>query len=102
MCNAVHYATGMSEKEFEIKEEVHVLEPTEEGDTFKSVALIEGRSEDQEWEYVSFRKGRVEERETADGENLLVKDVDEQVSLGNPEYLDNVQNALGELLDRID
>jgi hypothetical protein len=92
----------MSEKEFEVKEEVHVLEPSEDGDAFKSIALIEGKSENEEWEYVSFRKGEVEERETADGESLLVKDVDEQVSLGNPEYLNNVQEALDELIDRIE
>jgi hypothetical protein len=92
----------MSGKEFELQDEVYILEPEEDGDSFKSFALIEGDSEEESWQYIDFRTGEVEEQETASGDTTLIKNLEDHQSLGNVEYIETVRDALDELIDRND
>jgi hypothetical protein len=102
-----HYfpdGVSMSEDaEFNTKEEVTILEGTEAGHNFKSVALVEGSTDEETWEYVSMRRGRVKEQETVDGDKVLAKDVENQSSLGvSPENIPDLVDALEELHEQIE
>jgi hypothetical protein len=88
--------------DFTVKEETTVLEGSEDGHRFRSVALVEGSTEEEEWEYVSLRKGRVEETETVGGDTVLAKNVQEQSSLGSPDGIGDLVDALEELQEQIE
>lgn len=87
--------------EFNDKLAVSVLEGDEEGDSFKKAVLVEGNDNGDTFEYVSLKKGRVEEAQTTDGDTVVVENVSDSVSLGSPEYLDDLISGLQELNEQI-
>jgi hypothetical protein len=89
--------------EFTTIEEVQLLNGEEDGDRFKSLAVVEGKTDEETWEYLSLRKGRVQETETVEGDTVLAKSVEEQNSLGvSPDNIGNLIGALEELQDQIE
>ena len=73
---------------------VPVLEASEEGDSFKKITLVEGRDGSDTFEFLSLKKGQVQEASTTDGETVLVENVQDSVSLGSPDYLDDLVDGL--------
>jgi hypothetical protein len=88
--------------DFEDKLSVPVLEASEEGDSFKKIALVEGNDNGDTFEFLSLKKGQVQEASTTDGETVHVENVQESVSLGSPDYLDDLINGLEAMKDELD
>ena len=87
--------------EFNDKLAVSVQEGNEEGDSFKKVVLVEGSDGDDTFEFVSLKKGQIQEAQTTGGDTVIVENVSDSVSLGSPEYLDDLIEGLQELNDEI-
>jgi hypothetical protein len=89
--------------EFNDKLSVPVLEASEEGDSFKKVTLVEGTDDSGEtFEFLSLKKGQVQEAQTTDGESVLVENVQDSVSLGSPEYLDDLVTGLEAMKEELE
>jgi hypothetical protein len=84
------------------KEEVTILEGSEDGDNFKKVVRTVREENGESVEYVSIKKGRVEEVELKSGESGLTERVTDSTSIGSPEYIEELAEALEELSDKID
>jgi len=80
--------------EFNDKLAVPVLEGSEDGDSFKKIVLVEGNDNGDQFEYLALKKGRVQEVTTTEGETVLAENVQDSVSLGSPEYLEDLVNGL--------
>ena len=88
--------------EFTDKLSVPVLEGSEDGDSFKKISLVEGNDNGDTFEYLSLKKGRVQEADTTEGETVLVESVNDSVSLGSPDYLDDLIDGLEAMKDELD
>jgi hypothetical protein len=84
------------------KEGVTILEGSEDGDNFKKVVRTVREENGESVEYVSIKKGRVEEVELKSGESGLTERVTDSTSIGSPEYIEELAEALEELSDKID
>lgn len=87
--------------EYNDHEEVTILEGNEDGDSFKKVVRTTREEDGETVEYVSVKTGRVELVETVDGEEVLARRVNDSTSLGSPEYIGDLAEALSELDERI-
>jgi len=88
---------------FTDKEEVTILEGSEPGDSFKKVVRVEIEDSDgSNGEYVALKKGRIDEMNTPDGDSVMVENVQDSVSLGNPDYLDDLVSGLEQLQEELD
>lgn len=81
--------------------EATILEGSEEGDSFKKVVLVEGDDNGDTFEYVALKKGPIQTATTTDGEEVMVENVQDSVSLGSPEYLGELIDGLEALQDKI-
>jgi len=88
--------------EFTDKLSVPVLEASEEGDSFKNLVIVEGQDGSDTFEYLSLKKGQVQEATTTDGESVIVENVTDSVSLGSPDYIDDLIEGLEKMKDEID
>ena len=88
--------------EFTDKLSVPVLEGSEDGDSFKNIVLVEGNDEGESFEYLALKKGRVQEANTTNGETVLVENVQDSVSLGSPDYLDDLISGLEAMKEELD
>jgi len=88
--------------EFTDKLSVPVLEGSEDGDSFKNIVLVEGNDGGETFEYLSLKKGRVQEANTTDGEVVLVENVQDSVSLGSPDYIDDLIDGLESMREELD
>lgn len=89
--------------EFNDKLSVPVLEASEEGDSFKKVTLVEGTDGNGEtFEFLSLKKGQLQEAQTTDGESVLAEVVQDSVSLGSPEYLDELVTGLEAMKEELE
>ena len=88
--------------EFTDKLSVPVLEASEEGDSFKNLVIVEGQDGSDTFEYLSLKKGRVEEATTTDGDTVIVENVTDSVSLGSPEYIDSLIEGLENMKEEIE
>lgn len=84
------------------KEEVTILEGSEDGDSFKKVARTVREENGESVEYVSIKKGRIEEVELRSGETGLTERVTDSTSIGSPEYIGELAEALQELDEKIE
>jgi len=84
------------------KESVNLLEGSEDGESFKKVSLMERIEGGESVEYVALKEGYVEERDTVSGETVLTKNVTDSSSLGSPDYIDDLSEALAELGEEIE
>jgi hypothetical protein len=84
------------------REEVTILEGDEDGDSFKKVVLVEREENGESVEYVSIKKGRVEEVELRSGETGLTERVTDSTSVGSPEYIGDLADGLQELAEKLD
>jgi hypothetical protein len=82
-------------------EEVTILEGSEDGDSFKKVVRTTREEDGDTVEYVSIKSGRVELVETVDGDEVLARRVNDSTSLGSPEYIGELAEALQELDSKI-
>lgn len=87
--------------DFTDHEEVTVLEGDEDGDSFKKVARTTREEDGETVEYISLKKGRVELVQTVDGEEVLAQRVTDSKSLGSPEYVGELAEALAELDEKV-
>jgi hypothetical protein len=87
--------------DFTDKEAVSLLEGSEPGDSFKKVVRVEIQDGDGGGEYIALKKGRVDEMQTPDGDTVTVENVEDSVSLGSPEYVSDLIEALEELEQKI-
>lgn len=83
--------------DFNDHEEVTVLEGSEDGDSFKKVARTTREEDGETVEYVSLKSGRVELVQTVDGEEVLAQRVTDSKSLGSPDYIGDLAEALSDL-----
>ena len=88
--------------DFTDKEEVYVQEPTDDGDRFQKVTRVVRSENGDETEYIALKKGRVQEMKLVDGGTALAEQVNSSDSLGSPEYIDELVDALDELQDKLD
>jgi hypothetical protein len=89
--------------EFTDKLEVPVLEGSDDGDSFKKIVLVEGNDEGETFEYLALKKGRVQEATSANGdETVLIENVQDSVSLGSPDYLDDLVSGLEAMKEELD
>lgn len=89
--------------EFNDKLSVPILEASEEGDSFKKIALVEGTEDDGEtFEFLSLKKGQLQEAQTPDGDSVLVENVQDSVSLGSPDYLEDLVTALEAMREELE
>jgi hypothetical protein len=88
--------------EFNDKLAVPILEGSEDGDSFKKAVLVEGNDNGDTFEYVALKKGRVQEVNTTDGDTVLAESVNDSVSLGSPEYLDELIDGLEALREELE
>jgi len=88
---------------FEDKESVQVKAGDSDGDRAIQATKVEGQDGSDEFEFVSIRKGRVQEVELTNGESGLMIDIDQtsSKSVGGTQDLDLVIEALQELQDEI-
>jgi len=88
---------------FEDKESVQVKGGDSDGDRAIQATKVEGQDGSDEFEFVSIRKGRVQEVELTSGESGLMVDIDQtsSKSVGGTQDLDLVIEALQELQDEI-
>jgi len=88
---------------FEDKESVQVKGGDSDGDRAIQATKVEGQDGSDEFEFVSIRKGRVQEVELTSGESGLMVDIDQtsSKSVGGTQDLDLVIEALEELRDEI-
>jgi hypothetical protein len=95
---------GENMTEFTEKETVHVKEGDSDGDRAIQAVRVEGRDGDDEFEFVSVRKGQVRSVELTDGSEGMMVDVDETNgnSIGGTADLDLVIEALTELREELD
>jgi len=93
---------GENMPEFTDKLSVPVLEASEEGDSFKNLVIVEGQDGSDTFEYLALKKGRVQEATTTDGESVIVENVTDSVSLGSPDYIDDLIEGLQDMKDEID
>lgn len=93
---------GENMPEFTDKLSVPVLESSEEGDSFKNLVIVEGQDGSDTFEYLSLKKGRVEEATTTDGDTVIVENVTDSVSLGSPEYIDSLIEGLENMKEEIE
>lgn len=82
-------------------EEVTILEGSEDGESFKKVTRTTREEDGETVEYVSIKSGRVELVETVDGEEVLAQRVTDSTSIGSPDYLGDLADALSELDEKI-
>jgi hypothetical protein len=82
-------------------EEITILEGTEDGDNFKKVVRTTREEDGETVEYVSIKSGRVELVETVDGDEVLAQRVTDSTSIGSPEYITELADALQELDSKI-
>lgn len=82
-------------------EEVTILEGNEDGDSFKKVVRTTREEDGETVEYVSIKTGRVELVETVDGDEVLARRVNDSTSLGSPDYIGDLAEALQELDGKI-
>jgi hypothetical protein len=87
--------------DFTEKESVLAKESDDEGSTAVKAVKVEGYDpdDDSNFDFVSIRKGSLQERETADGDSALVVDIDDTngKSVGAVDDLDVVIEALEQL-----
>jgi DNA-binding CsgD family transcriptional regulator len=88
--------------DFTDKLSVSVLEGSEDGDSFKNVVLVEGNDDGESFEYISLKKGQIQEANTTDGKTVLVENVRDSVSLGSPDYLDDLISGLEKMKEELD
>jgi hypothetical protein len=88
--------------DFNDKLSVPVLEADEEGDSFKKITLVEGRDGSDTFEFLSLKKGQVQEASTTDGETVLVENVQDSASLGSPEYLEDLITGLEAMKEELE
>lgn len=88
--------------DFNDKLSVPVLEASEEGDSFKKITLVEGNDNGDTFEFLSLKKGQVQEASTTDGETVLVENVQDSVSLGSPEYLEDLITGLEAMKEELE
>lgn len=89
--------------EFTDKLEVPILEGSDDGDSFKKIVLVEGNDDGDTFEYLALKKGRVQNAKSANGgDSVLVESVDDSVSLGSPDYLDDLVDGLQEMQEQLD
>jgi len=88
--------------DFNDKLSVPVLEASEEGDSFKKITLVEGNDNGDTFEFLSLKKGQVQEASTTDGETVLVENVQDSVSLGSPEYLEDLITGLEAMAEELE
>jgi hypothetical protein len=98
------YHGGENMTEFTEKETVQAKEGDSDGDRAIQAVRVEGRDGDDEFEFVSIRKGRVRSVELTDGSEGMMIDVDETdgKSVGGTADLDLVIEALTELREELD
>jgi hypothetical protein len=87
--------------EYTDHEEVTVLEGTDDGDSFKKVVRTTREEDGESIDYVSIKSGRVELVETVDGEEVLAQRVHDSTSLGSPDHIGDLAEALSELDEKI-
>lgn len=85
-------------------ESVLAKESDDEGSTAVKAVKVEGKDGEDEFSFVSLRKGKLRERETADGGTALVVDIDDTngSSIGSPDDLDVLIDALEQLKEELD
>jgi len=90
--------------DFNEKESVLAKESNAEGSTAVKAVKVEGQDGSDNFEFVSLRKGNLRERETADGDKALIVDIDDTSgnSVGSPDDLETVIEALQQLKDELD
>ena len=90
--------------DFNDTESVLAKESNAEGSTAVKAVKVEGKDGNDEFEFVSLRKGSLRERETADGDTALVVDIDDTNgnSVGSPDDLDVVIDALEQLKEELE
>jgi hypothetical protein len=95
---------GDNMTDFNEKESALAKESNDEGSTAVKAVKVEGQDGQDEFEFVSLRKGSLRERDTADGERVLVVDIDDTdgSSVGSPDDLDVVIDALEQLREQLD
>lgn len=82
-------------------EEVTIIEGTEDGDNFKKVTRTTREEDDETVDFVSIKRGRIESVETVEGETVLARRVTDSTSIGSPDYLEELAEALLELDKKI-
>jgi hypothetical protein len=90
--------------DFNDTESVLAKESNDEGSTAVKAVKVEGKDGNDEFEFVSLRKGSLRQRETADGDTALVVDIDDTNgnSVGSPDDLDVVIDALEQLKEELE
>lgn len=83
-------------------EQAYIDEGTEEGDSFRKVVRVKATGDSSVTEFVSFKRGTVEEERRSGGDRVLIDSVEESMSLGQIGMIDDMQNALGELAEKIE
>ena len=99
-------AGGDKMTDFNETDEFLAKESSDQGGTAVKAVKVEGHDPEDgsNFEFVSLRKGSLQERETADGDTALIVDIDDRDgdSIGSPDDLDVIIEALEGLRDEID
>jgi hypothetical protein len=93
--------TKMSDATYTDHEEVEILEGSEDGDSFKKVVRTTRKEDGETVEYIAIKSGIVQEVETVGGDTVLARQVRDSTSLGSPEYIDDLAEALQELDEKL-
>lgn len=93
----------MAEPDYTEKEAVHLLEASEEGESFKKLTLTERREDGESVEYLSIKEGYVNETQTVDGQTVLAQNITNNRSLGfAPENIDQLIDGLEEMKEKLE
>lgn len=95
------YHGGENMATYTDKEEVTVLEGEDDGDSFKKVVRVVREENGETVDYVSIKRGRIEEVELRSGEVGLTERVTDSTSIGSPEYIGELAEALLELDEKL-
>jgi hypothetical protein len=90
--------------DFKETEEAIAQESNAEGATAVKAVKVEGNDDGDTFEFVSVRRGSLRERQTVDGDNALIIDIDDTdgSTVGSPDDLDTIIEALEALSEKID
>jgi hypothetical protein len=88
--------------EYNNLEQAYIDEGTEKGDSFRKVVRVKAVGDSGVTEFVSFKRGTVEEERRSGGDRVLIDSVEESMSLGQIDLIDDMQDALGELSEKIE
>lgn len=87
--------------EYTDHEEVAIIEANDVGEEFRKVTRTTRTEDGDSVEFISLKKGQLQEANTPDGETVVVESIQSSSSLGSVDYIDELAAALTELDEMI-